>query len=131
MKEFREGKNIEDISRLENLEQLLNAIQEFSEAAETNGEPSTLDAYLATVSLLTDQDTDDPEEKDRVTLMTVHSAKGLEFRYVYITGMEENLFPSLMSSGTAKELEEERRLFYVAVTQGNEAGHTELCQQPV
>lgn len=116
MKEFREGKTIEDISRLENLEQLLNAIKEFTEAAETNGEPSTLDAYLATVSLLTDQDTDDPEEKDRVTLMTVHSAKGLEFRYVYITGMEENLFPSLMSSGTAKELEEERRLFYVAVT---------------
>jgi DNA helicase II / ATP-dependent DNA helicase PcrA len=116
MMEFRDGKTVEDISRLENLEQLLNAIQEFSEAAETNGEPSTLDAYLATVSLLTDQDTDNPDEKDRVTLMTVHSAKGLEFRYVYITGMEENLFPSLMSSGTAKELEEERRLFYVAVT---------------
>jgi DNA helicase II / ATP-dependent DNA helicase PcrA len=116
MKEFREGKTVEDISRLENLEQLLNAIQEFTEAAETNGEPSTLDAYLATVSLLTDQDSDNPDENDRVTLMTVHSAKGLEFRYVYITGMEENLFPSLMSSGTAKELEEERRLFYVAVT---------------
>jgi DNA helicase II / ATP-dependent DNA helicase PcrA len=116
MREFREGKTIEDISRLENLEQLLNAIQEFTESAETNGEPATLDAYLATVSLLTDQDTDDAEQNDRVALMTVHSAKGLEFRYVYITGMEENLFPSLMSSGTAKELEEERRLFYVAVT---------------
>lgn len=116
MREFREGKTIEDISRLENLEQLLNAIQEFTEAAETNGEPATLDAYLATVSLLTDQDSDDADQNDRVTLMTVHSAKGLEFRYVYITGMEENLFPSLMSSGTAKELEEERRLFYVALT---------------
>lgn len=116
LSEFREGKTIEEISRLENLEQLLNAIQEFSEAAETNGEPSGLDSYLATVSLLTDQDTNDGEENDKVTLMTVHSAKGLEFRYVYITGLEENLFPSLMSSGTAKELEEERRLFYVAIT---------------
>jgi DNA helicase-2/ATP-dependent DNA helicase PcrA len=114
--EFRDGKTVEDISRLENLEQLLNAIQEFSEAAETNGEPSGLADYLAVVALLTDQDTGDEEGNDRVTLMTAHSAKGLEFKYVYVTGLEENLFPSLMSSGTAKELEEERRLFYVAVT---------------
>ncbi|MFO7575633.1 MAG: 3'-5' exonuclease [Bacteroidales bacterium] len=114
--EFRDGRTVEDISRLENLEQLLNAIQEFSEAAETNGEPSSLADYLAVVALLTDQDTGDPDSIDRVTLMTAHSAKGLEFRYVYVTGLEENLFPSLMSSGTAKELEEERRLFYVAVT---------------
>lgn len=114
--EFRDGKTIEDISRLENLEQLLNAIQEFSEAAETNGEPSSLADYLAVVALLTDQDTGDADSNDRVTLMTAHSAKGLEFKYVYVTGLEENLFPSLMSSGTAKELEEERRLFYVAVT---------------
>lgn len=114
--EFRDGKTVEDISRLENLEQLLNAIQEFSEAAETNGEPSGLADYLAVVALLTDQDTGDDEAKDRVTMMTAHSAKGLEFKYVYVTGLEENLFPSLMSSGTAKELEEERRLFYVAVT---------------
>jgi DNA helicase-2/ATP-dependent DNA helicase PcrA len=114
--EFREGKTVEDISRMENLEQLLNAIQEFTEAAETNGEPAGLDAYLATVSLLTDQDSGDENINDRVTLMTVHSAKGLEFSYVYVTGLEENLFPSLMSSGTARELEEERRLFYVAVT---------------
>lgn len=114
--EFREGKTIEDISRLGNLEQLLNAIQEFTGSAENNGEPSELGSYLATISLLTDQDRDDENHDDRITLMTAHSAKGLEFNYVYITGLEENLFPSLMSSDTVRQLEEERRLFYVAIT---------------
>jgi len=68
------------------------------------------------VALLTDQDTEDEEDRNKVTLMTMHSAKGLEFKHVYIVGMEDTLFPSPMSSGSAKELEEERRLFYVAVT---------------
>jgi DNA helicase II / ATP-dependent DNA helicase PcrA len=116
MQEYRQGKTIEDISRLENIEQLMNGIQEFTEAAETNGEPATLDAYLAVISLISNLDSDDSESDDRVTLMTVHSAKGLEFKYVYVTGLEDNLFPSGMSSGTPRELEEERRLFYVAVT---------------
>jgi DNA helicase-2/ATP-dependent DNA helicase PcrA len=116
MKELREGKLPEEISRYENMEELLNAIKIFTEAAETNGEPATLGAYLANVALLTDQDTENEEDRDKVTLMTMHSAKGLEFMHVYIVGMEDTLFPSPMSAGSSKELEEERRLFYVAVT---------------
>jgi DNA helicase-2/ATP-dependent DNA helicase PcrA len=116
MRELREGKTTEEISRYENLEELLNAIKVFTEAAETNGEPSTLEAYMANVALLTDQDTENDEDRNKVTLMTMHSAKGLEFKHVYIVGMEDTLFPSPMSSGSARELEEERRLFYVAVT---------------
>ncbi len=116
MRELKEGKSPEEVSRYENLEELLNAIKIFTEAAETNGEPSTLEAYMANVALLTDQDTENEEDRNKVTLMTMHSAKGLEFKHVYIVGMEDTLFPSPMSSGSARELEEERRLFYVAVT---------------
>ncbi len=116
MRELREGKLPEEVSRFENFQELLNAIKEFTEAAETNGEPATLEAYMANVALLTDQDTEDKDDREKVTLMTMHSAKGLEFKHVYITGMEDTLFPSPMSSGNPKELEEERRLFYVAVT---------------
>ncbi|MCX6334896.1 MAG: ATP-binding domain-containing protein, partial [Bacteroidia bacterium] len=116
MKELRDGKLPEEISRYENMEELLNAIKIFTEAAETNGEPSTLGDYLANVALLTDQDNEKDEDREKVTLMTMHSAKGLEFSHVYIVGMEDTLFPSPMSSGSSRELEEERRLFYVAVT---------------
>ena len=116
MRELRDGKSPEEISRLENFEELMNAIKEFTESAQTNGEPTSLAAYLQNVALLTDQDNDDDEDRDKVTLMTMHSAKGLEFRHVYITGMEDTLFPSPMSVGNPKELEEERRLFYVALT---------------
>jgi DNA helicase-2/ATP-dependent DNA helicase PcrA len=116
LRELKEGKSPEEVSRYENLEELLNAIKGFTEAAETNGDPSTLEAYMANVALLTDQDTDTEEDRNKVTLMTMHSAKGLEFKHVYIVGMEDTLFPSPMSSGSARELEEERRLFYVAVT---------------
>jgi DNA helicase-2/ATP-dependent DNA helicase PcrA len=116
MKELKDGKTTEEVSRYENLEELLNAIKVFTEAADTNGEPDILEAYMANVALLTDQDTDNEEDRNKVTLMTMHSAKGLEFKHVYIAGMEDTLFPSPMSSGSAKELEEERRLFYVAVT---------------
>ena len=116
LRELREGKTPEEVSRYENLEELLNAIKIFTEAAETNGELSTLEAYMANVALLTDQDNEKEEDRDKVTLMTMHSAKGLEFKNVYIAGMEDTLFPSPMSSGNPRELEEERRLFYVAVT---------------
>jgi DNA helicase-2/ATP-dependent DNA helicase PcrA len=116
MRELKEGKSPEEVSRYENLEELLNAIKVFTEAAETNGEPATLEAYMANVALLTDQDTENDEDRNKITLMTMHSAKGLEFKHVYIVGMEDTLFPSPMSSGSARELEEERRLFYVAVT---------------
>jgi len=116
MRELKEGKTPEEVSRYENLEELLNAIKVFTEAAETNGEPSVLEAYMANVALLTDQDSEKDEDRNKVTLMTMHSAKGLEFKHVYIVGMEDTLFPSPMSSGSARELEEERRLFYVAIT---------------
>jgi DNA helicase-2/ATP-dependent DNA helicase PcrA len=116
MRELKEGKSPEEVSRYENLEELLNAIKVFTESAVTNGEPSILEAYMANVALLTDQDTEKDEDRDKVTLMTMHSAKGLEFKHVYIVGMEDTLFPSPMSTGSARELEEERRLFYVAVT---------------
>jgi DNA helicase-2/ATP-dependent DNA helicase PcrA len=116
MKELREGKTPEEVSRYENLEELLNGIKVFTESAVTNGEPATLGDYLANVALLTDQDNDKEEDRNKVTLMTMHSAKGLEFKHVYVVGMEDTLFPSPMSSGNVRELEEERRLFYVAVT---------------
>ncbi len=116
MRELKEGKSPEEVSRYENLEELLNAIKVFTEAAETNGEPAILEAYMANVALLTDQDTENEEDRNKTTLMTMHAAKGLEFKHVYIVGMEDTLFPSPMSSGSARELEEERRLFYVAVT---------------
>jgi len=116
MKDLRDGKLPEEVSRYENMEELLNAIKIFTEAAETNGEPSDLGAYMANVALLTDQDNEKEEDREKVTLMTMHSAKGLEFKHVYIVGMEDTLFPSPMSTGSSKELEEERRLFYVALT---------------
>jgi DNA helicase-2/ATP-dependent DNA helicase PcrA len=116
MRELKEGKSPEEISRYENVEELLNAIKIFTESAETNGEPFTLESYLSNVALLTDVDNEKEEDRNKVTLMTMHSAKGLEFKHVYIVGMEDTLFPSPMSSGSVRELEEERRLFYVAVT---------------
>ena len=116
IKDLQEGQTPEEVSRLENFEELMNAIKEFTEAAKTNGEPCSLGAYLQNVALLTDQDTEDRKGGDKVTLMTMHSAKGLEFNHVYVTGMEDSIFPSPMSSGNPGELEEERRLFYVALT---------------
>lgn len=114
--ELKQGQVPEDIDRLENIQELLNGIKEFTEAALTNDEPADIASWLQSVSLLTDQDREKPEERDKVTLMTIHSAKGLEFKYVYIVGLEENLFPSSMNLFNPRELEEERRLFYVALT---------------
>lgn len=115
MKELVADKSPEGISRYENLEELLNGIRDFTESTETDEEVS-LSSYLQTVSLYTDADTKDDRDKDHVTIMTVHSAKGLEFKYVFVVGLEEDLFPSHMSNSTPRELEEERRLFYVAIT---------------
>lgn len=119
-RDLSSGQTPEEISRYENFEELLNAIKEFTEEAATNGEPDTLDAWLETVALLTDQDKEESEDRNRISLMTAHSAKGLEFKHIYIVGLEENLFPSIMSSGSDREIEEERRLFYVAVTRAME-----------
>lgn len=120
LKELKEGQTPEEVSRYQNLQELFNAIKVFTDAAETNGEPNDLAAYLESVALLTDRDTEKEEDRNKVTLMTMHSAKGLEFQHVYIAGLEENLFPSLMSLAENMGLEEERRLFYVAVTRAKE-----------
>ncbi len=119
IKELSQDKTPEGISRVQNLEELLNGIREFTENEE-NAEDTSLSAYLQTVTLYTDADADTDEDKDKVLIMTVHSAKGLEFKCVFIAGMEEELFPSFMSVNTTRELEEERRLFYVAVTRAME-----------
>jgi DNA helicase-2/ATP-dependent DNA helicase PcrA len=105
----------ENLSKYENMQELLNGIKEYVESQE-DPENTTLDAFLQSVSLLTDADTEKEKDRDKVTIMTAHAAKGLEFKNVYITGLEEELFPSRMSSSTREELEEERRLFYVALT---------------
>ena len=121
IKVLKEDDTPEGISRVENVEELLNAIMEFSDRQvdETTGETARVDLvqFMEDVALLTDSEMkkDDPNE-DFVSLMTIHSAKGLEFPYVYVVGMEENLFPGILSLSTREELEEERRLFYVAIT---------------
>ena len=115
---FYEDSTTENISRQENLQELLNAIAAFcaNRREEGAGEASLTD-FLMEVSLISDQDTDRPDEVvDKVTLMTVHAAKGLEFDNVFVAGMEENLFPPLPAKGIPQAVEEERRLFYVAVT---------------
>ncbi len=96
-----------------------NGIKEFVETQDLE-EERTLDSFLRSVSLLTDADNEKEEDRDKVTIMTAHSAKGLEYRFVYVTGLEEELFPSRLSANTREELEEERRLFYVAVTRAME-----------
>lgn len=112
------GHDPEAVARQQNLEEFLAAMQGFvEEQQETgNGEHTLLVDYLQQVALLTDLDSGNGDDTDRVTLMTVHAAKGLEFPTVFIVGLEENIFPSPMSSGTLRELEEERRLLYVAIT---------------
>ena len=118
IRNLKEDKSFEGIARFQNIEELLNSIKEFTDSQKEEGvtEIITLADYMENVSLLTDADTTKPEDRDKVTVMTIHSAKGLEFNYVFLTGVEEDLFPSKMTLGTPEGLEEERRLFYVAVT---------------
>ncbi len=120
MKELHQEKSHENQTRIENLEELFNAIQEFSENRQESGQNNSLVDFLEEVSLLTDQDTDKPDDINKVTLMTIHAAKGLEFKNVYIVGIEEGLFPSSMASSSESGIEEERRLFYVALTRAEE-----------
>jgi DNA helicase II / ATP-dependent DNA helicase PcrA len=137
LKELYEDKTPEGVSRFENIEELLNAIKEFTDSKsgspedqiplpdttevadkQTAGEAPlrTLAQFMQDVSLMTDMDSDKDKNEDRVTLMTIHQAKGLEFPFIYIVGLEENLFPSIQSLNSRADLEEERRLFYVAIT---------------
>ena len=111
-------KSPEGVSRFENIQELLNGIKDFSETAEQG--VNKLPDFMQDVALLTDQDKEIEDDFNKVTLMTVHAAKGLEFPYVFVVGLEENLFPSMMSGESQENLEEERRLFYVAITRAKE-----------
>ncbi|MBO5267279.1 MAG: UvrD-helicase domain-containing protein [Muribaculaceae bacterium] len=108
----------ENVSKVQNLEELITGAREFVEDRREQGmdDRGTMADFLANVSLQTDQDTEDPALADSVTLMTIHAAKGLEFSNVFVVGVEEDLLPSSMGNGTPDEVEEERRLFYVAIT---------------
>lgn len=113
-KDLYNDKSVEGVGRHENIQELLNGIQEFSEREDI--EERGLDIFMQDITLLTNDDKDNNPNADTVSLMTIHSSKGLEFSQVYIVGLEENLFPSQLSLNSRSDLEEERRLFYVAVT---------------
>lgn len=128
LKELFNDKTSEGLSHYENIQELLSGIKEFTESGNAPleapsveienqpGELKTLDKYLQDIALLTDADEKDGGDDDKVSLMTIHSAKGLEFKHVFVVGLEENLFPSQLSVNSREDLEEERRLFYVAIT---------------
>jgi DNA helicase-2/ATP-dependent DNA helicase PcrA len=121
MNEIYQDRTPENLSRQENIEELINGMHDFCATRQEEGnEHVALTDYLSEVSLLTDQDSDKETDGAKVTLMTIHSAKGLEFKNVFVVGMEENLFPSQMSMDSMRGLEEERRLFYVAITRAEE-----------
>ena len=116
-----QDRSVEGISKQENLQELLKGIAEFCELRREEGiEQVSLADFLSEVSLLTDQDNDKDEQANKVTMMTVHAAKGLEFRNVFVVGLEEDLFPSQMAKDNPRAVEEERRLFYVAITRAEE-----------
>ena len=119
--EMSQDNSPENLSRRENVEELVNGINDFCALRLEEGNDNVLlGDYLSEISLLTDQDSDKSDEGEKITLMTVHSAKGLEFRNVFVVGLEENLFPSGMAGDSPRALEEERRLFYVALTRAEE-----------
>ena len=126
--EFKKDGTPEGIARMENIEELLNGVKDFVEGQkEVADATGSLTEFLEDVALATDMDKE-TEDDDRVALMTIHLAKGLEFPYVYIVGMEEDLFPSAMSMNTRSELEEERRLFYVALTRAEKQAYLTYTQ---
>jgi len=114
LKDLYEDKSVEGLNRYENIQELLNGIKEFSEREDI--EEKGLDVFMQDIALLTNDDNDKNPDADTVSLMTIHSSKGLEFPHVYVVGLEENLFPSQMALNSRSDLEEERRLFYVATT---------------
>ena len=114
LKQLFDDKTVEGLTRYENVQELINAVKEFVDNPEN--EDKSLTAFLQEIALLTGVDQDKDDDPDKVTLMTIHMAKGLEFKHVFIVGLEEDLFPSQMMLANRKDLEEERRLFYVAIT---------------
>ncbi|HEY9082994.1 MAG TPA: UvrD-helicase domain-containing protein [Vicingaceae bacterium] len=124
LKELFSDRTPEGISKYENIQELLNGLKEFSEnenELEEDVTPRGLPEFLQDVALLTNADNEKDEDKNKVTLMTIHASKGLEFPHVFIVGLEENLFPSQLSLTSRADLEEERRLFYVAVTRAEKS----------
>ena len=129
VRDLEKDETPESLSRVENIQELLNGIQDFVEEQEKKEDNNTTLAYfLEDVALATDFDKEKDDDTPRVSLMTIHLSKGLEFPYVYIVGLEENLFPSAMSSNTRTELEEERRLFYVALTRAEKQAYLSYAQ---
>ncbi len=118
----------EGVSRIENIQELLNGIKDFIEVQNENSEDDSLAFFLEDVALATDFDNEKKDNAPRISLMTIHLAKGLEFPYVYIVGLEDNLFPSAMSMNTRSEIEEERRLFYVALTRAEQQAYLSYAQ---
>jgi DNA helicase-2/ATP-dependent DNA helicase PcrA len=131
LKDLYEDQTPEGVSRFENVEELLNAIREFCDTQRPEPIPGedeepagevlpfrTLEEFMQDVALITDADDKDKSDRNHVSLMTIHAAKGLEFPHIFISGLEENLFPSIQSLNNRADLEEERRLFYVAITRG-------------
>jgi DNA helicase-2/ATP-dependent DNA helicase PcrA len=116
LKDLYNDQSPEGRSRYENIQELLNGIKDFVSSAFEEGQETKLQNYIENVSLLTDMDKKEDGNSDKVTLMTIHMAKGLEFPHLYLAGLEEGLFPSNMSLETPEDIEEERRLFYVALT---------------
>jgi DNA helicase II / ATP-dependent DNA helicase PcrA len=121
LKDLYDDKSVEGLSRYENMQELLNGIKEFSEREDI--EDRSLAFFMQDVALLTNDDKDKGDNVDTVSLMSIHASKGLEFPQVYVVGLEENLFPSQMALNSRADLEEERRLFYVAVTRAEKKLH--------
>ena len=118
----------EAVSRVENIQELLNGIKDFIDVQKENEEDDSLAFFLEDVALATDFDKEQKDKAPRISLMTIHLAKGLEFPFVYIVGLEDNLFPSALSMNTRSELEEERRLFYVALTRAEKQAYLSYAQ---
>ena len=119
--EIYANRSPENLSRQENLQELMNGIQEFCSLRQEEGvEEIALTDFLAEISLATDQDEKEDDDSDKVTMMTIHASKGLEFKNVFVVGLEEDLFPAALSKNSERELEEERRLLYVAITRAEE-----------
>ncbi|MFT5970076.1 MAG: DNA helicase-2/ATP-dependent DNA helicase PcrA [Flavobacteriales bacterium] len=129
--QLHKDKTPEGISRFENVQELLNGIKEYTEKAKLDLEEGNplLGGFMEDVALLTDRDNDDDTDKDKVALMTIHLSKGLEFPHVFVVGLEENLFPSMMAMNSRTELEEERRLFYVALTRSESEATFSFAEQ--
>lgn len=128
VKDLQKDGTPEGVSKVENVQELLNGIKDFITDRIETGEDASLTSFLEDVALATDFDSDKKDDRPRVSLMTIHLSKGLEFPFVYIVGLEENLFPSGMSINTRSELEEERRLFYVALTRAERQAYLTYAQ---